>query len=54
MRMSPFDWSVCVVKNSIDRCLHFVTPGNPQRCTSMIAKGPIQLYFYVGSSLFIH
>ena len=54
MRMSRFDWSDCVVKNSIDRCLHLVTPGNPQRCNSMIARGSIQFYFYVGSSLFIH
>ena len=22
MKMSDFDWSVCVVKNSIDLCLH--------------------------------
>ena len=25
-----------------------VTPGNPQRCNSVIAKRSIQLYFYVG------
>ena len=52
--MSRFDWSACVVKNSIDRCLHLVTPGNPQRCNSTIAEESIQLHFYVGSSLFIH
>ena len=54
MRMSRSDWSACVVKNSIKPVSAFGDPGNPQRCNSMIAKGSIQLYLYVGSSLFIH
>ena len=27
---------------------YLVTPGNSQRCNSMIAERSIQLYFYVG------
>ena len=45
MIMSRFDWSACVVKNWIDRCLQLVTPRQSQHCNSMIVKGPFNFTF---------
>ena len=39
MRMSRFDWSVCVVKNLVDLCLQCGSSGGPDRVTRFLEPG---------------